>query len=101
MTVEEPRVDSWHLRPASTSTTTAAAASAAADKNNAATTTPLVVSFPSGFRPPVSSWEAYEGREGKQLVVVARAVRFESRGAEDRRKKKNRIGVARFFFALY
>jgi hypothetical protein len=71
MTVEEPRRadSSWRMRPSSLSA--AAAASAGEQSAN-----PLVVSFPAGFHPPVSGWEAYEGGPGgQQLLVVARAVR--------------------------
>ena len=71
MTVEEPRRadSSWRMRPSSLSA--AVAASAGEQSAN-----PLVVSFPAGFHPPVSGWEAYEGGPGgQQLLVVARAVR--------------------------
>ena len=69
-TVDEPRRPeaSWRMRPA--------AAAAASAGNGEQSTNPLVVSFPAGFYPPVSGWEAYEGGAGgQQLLVVARAVR--------------------------
>ena len=69
MTVDEPRRadSSWRMRPS-----VSAAAAAAGEQS----TNPLVVSFPAGFFPPVSGWEAYEGGAGwQQLLVVARAVR--------------------------
>lgn len=76
MTVDEPhRADpSWHLRPSGGS------AAAANDQSP----TPLVVSFPAGFHPPVSGWEAYEGAGGQQLLVVARAVSIWRRKREER-----------------
>ena len=59
---------------------------------------PLVVSFPAGFHPPVSGWEAYEGGPaGQQLLVVARAVRemYRERERERRRKKEARASKGR------
>ena len=75
MTVDEPRRadSSWRMRPSSLSAAAAAAASAGNGEQSA---NPLVVSFPAGFYPPISGWEAYEGGAGgQQLLVVARAVR--------------------------
>lgn len=83
MTVDEPRRadSSWHMRPSD-------ASAAAAAGNDGQSVNPLVVSFPAGFHPPVSGWEAYEGAGGQQLLVVARAVRTEEKNGKRRREKE-------------
>lgn len=87
MTVDEPRRagSSWHMRPSSS----ANSAAAAANGEQRSTTIPLVVSFPAGFYPPVSGWEAYEGGAGgQQLLVVARAVRRTRKGEAKKEREK-------------